>query len=124
MAFKEITVVEYEKQLGLRSNKNKLNLLEKRDLTYLLTYLGIDLVVYNKENNRSIFYHYSSGFVFGGESKGIIFTTEKLDEEYVVDSIDTFLQKNWHRIDGKIKNGDIYYSKIKENWYIFYDYFD
>lgn len=65
------------------------------------------------------FYQYRSGFVFGGDDKGIVyFVGDQLP--VTTDSLDVF---------GKVHNkfppsGQRIYKKLDGRWYLFYEYFD
>lgn len=67
------------------------------------------------------FYHYRSGYVGGGEGKGIVCVLKEMDMR-VVDNLDVYQVLD--NAANPPKSGERIYSLLDDNWYLFYEYFD
>lgn len=69
------------------------------------------------------FYTYSSGYVSGGQVKGVSYSLKKKNEN-IVSSIDDIQAKIIDHNNTKLVSGIRIYKGIIDNWYIFYEYDD
>jgi hypothetical protein len=69
-----------------------------------------------------LFVHYSDGFVFGGQAKGIAFLAVDPNPAQVVANLDKY-REEFIKQDSTLHESTVY-ERLNEEWYLYYSYSD
>ena len=104
-----------------KNNKDKILKLLKNNLDIDLVSIKFKKGSYDSINEVS-FYSFRSGYVGGGQNKGVAYLVNGVDEALLVNDLDVYRQERWQK--DALVSGKRVYKQLIDNWYLFYEYYD